>query len=72
VKVSLHYPKGMKVVLVGDVEGYVPGHFKPGEAVIITGFRESFKGGSSDHIIEVSNGTMITWVKPSNIKQSLS
>jgi hypothetical protein len=60
--------KGMWVVLLGDSQGYVPSSFKPDEEVTIIGFRESFKDGSSDHIIEVSNGKREGWVKPSNIQ----
>lgn len=59
--------KGMRVVLSGDSRGYVPSHFKLQEEAIIIGFRESFKDGNSDHIIQVSNGEKEGWVKPPNI-----
>lgn len=59
--------KGMVVELRGDVRGYVPSGHQPGERVTIIGFREPFKRGESDHIIQVTNGEKVGWVKPSNI-----
>jgi uncharacterized protein YjbI with pentapeptide repeats len=57
----------MMVELRGDSRGYVPGGFRPGEKVQIVSFRQPFDKGSSDHIIEVSNGDSVGWVKPSNV-----
>src|SRR5215210_6622924 len=62
---------GMTAALLGDSRGYVPSGFRPGEDVTITGFTEAFKKGSSDHIIQVSNGTRTGWVKPSNIQRNV-
>jgi hypothetical protein len=59
--------KGMVVEISGDSRGYVPSGHEPGEKVTIIGFREPFKRGESDHIIQVTNGEKVGWVKPSNI-----
>ena len=59
---------GMFVTLVGDLKGYVPGHFADGETVTIVGFQLPGELGETDHIIEVTNGKHICAVKPSNIR----
>jgi hypothetical protein len=61
--------KGMRVVMLGDSRGYVPHGFKHGEEVTIDGFTEAFKRGETDHIIRVTNGTRVGWVKPSNVEK---
>jgi hypothetical protein len=61
---------GMKVTLLGDSRGYVPSGFQHGQEVEIVGFTEPFKGGESDHIIEVTDGKKDGWVKPSNIQRT--
>ncbi|HXJ47832.1 MAG TPA: hypothetical protein VNF91_01570, partial [Candidatus Acidoferrum sp.] len=63
---------GMKVVLLGDSRGYVPSGFSPGDEVMIVGFAEPFKGGTSDHIVQVTKDSERGWVKPSNIQRGLS
>ena len=67
-KSELHI--GMKIVLVGDTQGYVSPSFTPGEMAIIIRFREPYKDGSSDRIILVSNDKDENWVKPSNIQNN--
>jgi hypothetical protein len=64
--------KYMKVILLGDSRGYIPSFFNPGEEATIIGFRECFKDGNSDHIIQVRNGTNEGWVKPSNIQKNVA
>jgi hypothetical protein len=59
---------GMKVTLEGDIRGYVPGGFSHGDEVAIVGFREPFKNGVSDQIIEVADKSRRGWVKPSNMR----
>jgi CheY-like chemotaxis protein len=61
---------GMRVVLRGDSRGYVPSGFPPGAEVTIAGFKEPFKDGETDHIVEVRDQTRLGWVKPSNIQRS--
>ena len=61
---------GMQVILLGDSRGYVPSGFRHGGQVQIVGFREPFKDGESDHIVEVTDGTHDGWVKPSNIQRA--
>jgi hypothetical protein len=61
---------GMFVTLVGDTRGHVPGDFKDGETATIIGFQLPGEQGESDHIIEVTNGEHIGFVKPSNIRDS--
>lgn len=62
----------MDVVLLGDSRGYVPSGFNPGEEASTIGFRESFKNGYSDHIIQVINGRNEGWIKPSNIQMNIA
>ena len=59
---------GMKVRLLGDTKGYVPGNFQHHEQGVIVGFREPFDGEVSDHIVEVANQRNRGWVKPSNLE----
>jgi len=60
---------GQRVRLLGDSRGYISSGFKPDEEVTITAFRMPFDRGSTDYIVEVTNGPMTGWVKPSSIAQ---
>jgi KAP-like P-loop domain-containing protein len=59
--------KGMKVIMKGDSQGYVPSGHKEGVEATIVEFTEPFKDGETDHIIKVSSRTVEGWVKPINI-----
>jgi hypothetical protein len=60
--------KGMNVTLKGNTQGYIPGHFKPGEQVTIIEFRHPDDAGNSDIIMRVTNGTNVFYIKPNNIE----
>ncbi|HSS21566.1 MAG TPA: toll/interleukin-1 receptor domain-containing protein [Pyrinomonadaceae bacterium] len=63
--------RGVKAKLSDDSRGYVSGGFHPGEKVTIVELREPHQQGNSDHIVCVSNGEKLAWIKPSNIDQIL-
>jgi hypothetical protein len=61
--------RGMKVVMVGDSDGYIASGHKTNDEATILEFRKPFRDGSTDYIIFVGNNNAKGWVKPSNIKK---
>lgn len=48
---------GMRVVLLGDSQGYVPSGFSHGAEVTIVGFTVPVEHGESDHIVAVCDAS---------------